>query len=369
VATGPIRAEGELTEGLARWMAEHPDLVPGARPGQAPPRIRSLSHAEAGMANETVLVDLDGDHPGIVLRLPPIEPTFEGYDLSLQVGVQNAVASAGIPAPAPAVLVDDPRWIGTPFMVMPMVDGYIPGPAPLFDPSITGTTREAQRRLHDGLIDTLVALHAVDWEAAGLGTLLRAPDLGGALDFWERYVEWAGEGSPLPALTEALWWCRRHRPAATAAAGGAAPVLLWGDARLGNLVFDDESRVHAVLDWDLASLGPREMDLGWHFGLTFMMEQLFGDSVPGFPSRGEVIQRYEEGAQCEVRDLAWHEVFALVRALAINDRHQRIAASVRRAERGESAGGAGGGGSGPSRPRDNPMAQVLLDRMAAEGKG
>ena len=70
-------------------------------------------------------------------------------------------------------------------------------------------------------------------------------------------------------------------------------MLLWGDVRLGNLVFDTERHVTAVLDWDLSSLGPREMDLGWHFGLEFMMETLFGGRPPGFPGVGESLERYE----------------------------------------------------------------------------
>ena len=161
--------------------------------------------------------------------------------------------------------------------------------------------------------------------------------LAAALARWASYVEWSSEGDPLPALAEALDWCTRHRPAEREA------VLLWGDVRLGNLVFDDAHRIVAVLDWDLAGLGPREMDLGWHFGLDFMMEELFGRRVSGFPSRVEALARYERESGHEVRDLAWHEVFALVRALAINDRHQRITRDPRR--------------------RDNPMGAVLLARL------
>ena len=94
---------------------------------------------------------------------------------------------------------------------------------------------------------------------------------------WVAYVEWSSDGDPLPALAQALDWCGRHVPEER------PPVLLWGDVRLGNLVFDSERHVTAVLDWDLASLGPREMDLGWHFGLEFMMEALFGGRLSGFP--------------------------------------------------------------------------------------
>ena len=114
--------------------------------------------------------------------------------------------------------------------------------------------------------------------------------------------------------------------------------------RLGNLVFDEERRVRAVLDWDLASIGPAEMDLAWHFGLEYMMVSLFGRRVEGFRPRQETEARYERVSGRSLADLDWHEVFALVRALAINDRHQRISGDRRRAQ--------------------NPMGAVLLARMS-----
>ena len=141
--------------------------------------------------------------------------------------------------------------------------------------------------MHDQLIDVVADVHAVDWAAAGLGAVLPGTTL-------------RGRGRALDRLRRVVL---RGRPVAGAGAGArlvrspparpnAHAVLLWGDVRLGNLVFDAERRVTAVLDWDLASLGPREMDLGWHFGLEFMMEALFGGRPPGFPGPGEALERY-----------------------------------------------------------------------------
>ena len=160
------------------------------------------------------------------------------------------------------------------------------------------------------------------------------------LDRWADYVDWAAEGDPLPALARAMAWCTEHVPVEE-----GPPVLLWGDVRMGNLVFGPDRTVNAVLDWDLASIGPAEMDLGWHLGLEFMMQVLFGDRPPGFLTRDDVVARYEGRSARAVRDLDWHEVFALVRALAINDRTQRI--------------------TGDERRRDNPMGAVLLARIEA----
>lgn len=310
-----------------------------ANAGEGVPRLAALSHAQGGMANETVLLDLGPAHPGVVVRLPPLEPTFPDYDLGPQVRVQNAVAASGVPAPAPSVMVADPEWIGSPFLVMPRVRGEIPGPAPFFDPYVRDAGPAAQRIMHDGLIDTVADIHAVDWAAHDLGAVLPGVALRAAVERWDAYVEWSSEGEPLPALVQALDWCGRHVPAER------EPVLLWGDVRLGNLVFDTERRVSAVLDWDLACLGPREMDLGWHLGLEFMMEALFGGRPPGFPGTAETLERYDRRSSYEATDLAWHEVFALARALAINDRHQRISGDPRRSQ--------------------NPMGDILLARLEA----
>ncbi len=222
---------------------------------------------------------------------------------------------------------------------MPRVVGDIPGPAPFFDPYVRDAGPALQRVMHDRLIDAVADIHAVDWEGNGLRSALPGMRLRDAVERWVGYVGWSSEGDPLPALEQALDWCVRHVPAERAA------VLLWGDVRLGNLVFDPERRLTAVLDWDLASLGPREMDLGWHFGLEFMMEELFGGRLPGLPGPAEALERYERRSGYEVKELAWHEVFALVRALAINDRHQRI--------------------TGEARRRDNPMGDILLARLEA----
>src|SRR6185437_15426467 len=223
MATGGERDDDALREGLARWVAAQPALVPGAEGADTPaPSIVSIAHAQGGMANETVLVDLGSSRPGVVIRLAPLVPTFPAYDLAPQAAVQNAVAASGVPAPAPAVVVADTRWIGSPFLAMPLLPGDIPGSAPVFDPYVRDAGPAFQRVMHDGLIDTVAAVHAVDWAASGLSEILPGPTLRDAVDRWQRYVEWSSEGEPLPALEAALDWCGRHLPAER------EPVLLWG---------------------------------------------------------------------------------------------------------------------------------------------
>ena len=286
MATGATRDDAAVEAGLGRWVAANPDLVTrwlALATGSAAGTIRlvGVSQAPGGQANETLLVDLGPSHPGVVVRLPALEPTFPQYDLAPQAVVQNAVAATACPrrrrrssSPTPhgsthPSLSCRVWWVTSPDRHRSSIPTYDAGPL-------------SDRVMHDELIDVVAAVHAIGWEARGLGATLPGGPLRRTMERWVAYVEWSSEGDPLPALAQALDWCGRHVPAER------PPVLLWGDVRLGNLVFDSAGRVPAVLDWDLASLGPREMDLGWHFGLEFMMEALFGGRVPGLPQRGRV---------------------------------------------------------------------------------
>jgi hypothetical protein len=200
MASGHVRDLPAIAAGLTRWISDHGDLVPGGAPGGGqgvlPLPISALTHATGGLANETIMVELGPDHPGMAVRLPPLEPTFADYDLATQAAVQQAVAVAGIPAPAPAVAVAEMEWIGTSFLVMPRVHGHIPGPAPVFDQWIMGGTEADQRAIHNGIIETLAAVHAVDFAAHGLDRLLPGPGVSAALDQWGAYVAWAGGDAP-----------------------------------------------------------------------------------------------------------------------------------------------------------------------------
>jgi aminoglycoside phosphotransferase (APT) family kinase protein len=206
-------------------------------------------------------------------------------------------------------------------MAMPFVSGHVPAQVPAFDPWIVNATEPQQRAVVEAFVDVLAAVHALDWQAAGLGGVLRGAQggLAGELDWWERYVHWASD-KPLEVLTEALRWCRRHP------VHDDLPVsLLWGDPRLGNIVYGEDRGVVAVLDWELAALGPAEVDLGWYLGQDRAMRELIGRSVPGFPSSQEMLARYESAAGRKVHDLGWFEVFGLFRSLAIDVRQAQLA--------------------------------------------
>ena len=86
--------------------------------------------------------------------------------------------------------------------------------------------------------------------------------------------------------------------------------------RIPNVVFDDDFGVRAVLDWEMASIGPAELDIGWYLVIHAMTTEAVGD-LPGFLPRDEVLRTYEAQLGRELHDLAWYEAWAAFRSAAI----------------------------------------------------
>ncbi len=294
-----------------------------------------VSRPESGWSNETVVLTVECTtaeiaDPRLVVRIPPVHPVFPDHDPRVEASVLEALAAG--PVPVPRVMgVGGEEWLGAPFLAMSFVSGR-PGPeVPAFDPWLSALPVDRQRRLHEAFVGSLARLHGFDWEGAGLGAL-RGGDgqtsLSAEVDWWSAYVDWATDGDPPPRLVEAVAWCRATVPVP------GPPSLCWGDARLGNLLIDEDLGVTALLDWERASIGPPQMDLAWYLALEGVVERLTGKRVPGFLDRDELVASYEARCGRPVGDLVWHEIFALVRSVAISERLARLAVAGRSGYRG-----------------------------------
>lgn len=283
----------ELRTGLTRWLG---------RP------VGSIERPAPGWSCETLIVEGE-----LVVRLPPVaDGIFPAYDLAQQAAVQTAVGAAGVPVAGPARYEPDVAFLGAPFIAMPFVAGPIPGEFTPADEWLLGLPDDrARRSVWRSFLDTLVAINRAPTEGLGLRV-----GLASELEWWDRYLGWATDGSPPLALADALAWCRHHRPA-----GEPPPSLLWGDVRLGNVIFEPEALgPRAVLDWDMASVGPAELDLAWFLALEAVQTDLTHMTVPGFGARADAIAVVEGGLGRTLVDLDWYEIFALVRASAISTR-------------------------------------------------
>jgi aminoglycoside phosphotransferase (APT) family kinase protein len=221
-----------------------------------------------------------------------------------------------VPVPAVHWFEPDSTWLGAPFFVMEKVAGDpLPDVPPYFMAGwLHDATPAQQEQLWFSVVDALAAVNTVDWQAAGLEFLTldrhAAPGYDQRLAYYADAFDWARQGTENPIVDAALAWLNEHRPP-------EEPVALcWGDARPGNAIYRD-FEVAAVIDWEIASLGPPLQDLGWWF---FMHRAFFGDTftgdptspvgLPGFPSRGRTLARWEELTGFSADAIHFHEVFA-----------------------------------------------------------
>jgi len=148
----------------------------------------------------------------------------------------------------------------------------------------------------------------VDVKAQNLMFLAR-PALGKTaidqnLNYYKRYLDWAARGLEQPVPEAGYAWLIENKPE------GEPEGLVWGDARIGNIIWDG-TRPAAVVDWESAALGSPEMDFGWTFFLDrYHSEGLGNVRLAGFPSREETITRYEQLTGHTLSHLHYYEVLA-----------------------------------------------------------
>jgi aminoglycoside phosphotransferase (APT) family kinase protein len=232
---------------------------------------------------------------------------------------------------------------------MPAIDGHVVDQMPLRDRWLTKVDPALSATAHARYFDVVADINRLDRDAMGLGDLVPRRDNAAELAHWRAYLDWYGDGAVLvPALVDALDWCGDHLPATE-----PEPSLLWGDVRLGNVIFDESRRPVAVLDWEMASIGAAEHDLAWTLTLEAIQTELLGRTVPGFLDHDASVAHYEARLGRAVRDLEWYEILAMVRSTAIMT---RVAHLEQRA------------GRTPMLPiADNPIVAILTRRVDEAG--
>jgi aminoglycoside phosphotransferase (APT) family kinase protein len=268
-----------------------------------------------GHSNVTYLIRR-GDGSEIVLRRPPRPPLPpSAHDVLREARLLSALRDT--PARVPAVLAvgGEVDVIGSPFYVMERVAGEV------ITSSVPTTLDEpAQRRgIGEELIDALVEIHEVDWRGVGL------EGFGKPTGYLERQLRrfsglWElNRTREIPAVERVERWLGEHLP--TPDPSNPATIV-HGDYRLGNTIYADgpPARLVAVLDWEMATIGDPLADLGY----LCMMWSEAGDPqgglrehlgrvtrAAGFPTRGELIARYEERSGRPMRELRWYTALAV----------------------------------------------------------
>ena len=353
MATPWRRDPSETAPALQRW-AEH-------RIGSGVV-VSDVGEPGNGMSSETALFTAthpDGKAERLVARLAPmpdVYPVFQDYDLAMQQGCMDLVRErTSAPAPVCRWLETDTSWLGTQFLVMDRIDGESPPDIPpyVFGGWLMDATREQRDTLIRNSVAVLAEVHSIDPTNADLSFVADLPEgasaMAAQLDAQRAYYEWARDGVTYPLIERTFAWLDAHRP------DDKPTVLNWGDSRIGNMLYRDFTPV-AVLDWEMATIGPREVDVAWmvflHRFFQDLAEKFELPGIPGFMDPVLVCSTYEELTGYQPTDLHWYEVFGALRFAIV---------SVRTSTRGIAYGQM----EAPPDPDDLVMFRTLLEGMIA----
>jgi aminoglycoside phosphotransferase (APT) family kinase protein len=306
--------EGLDTVALAGWLErERPGLLSG-------PLEATL--ITGGKSNLTYAVS-DGSTEVIVRRPPLGHVLATAHDMSREHRVMTALGPTDVPVPETFALCEDDTVIGAPFYVMERVSGTPYSRAAQLETLGSDRTRAITERM----IDTLVALHAVDPADVGLGDFGR-PDgyLERQVRRWKKQLD-GSRSREIKGMDELVARLEEDIPA-----GGDATIV-HGDFRLDNLLVDDDAdTVNAVLDWEMSTLGDPLTDVAVLLAYQQLSEAL---RDPGTPSgavttmvtdaplapgylRGDaVLERYHEKSGRDVSDLDFHLALAFFKLAVI----------------------------------------------------
>jgi len=264
----------------------------------------------SGASNLTYLIQI-GAWEG-VLRRPPLGPIApKAHDMQREAGLLARIHPVFPLAPQPYVFCNDPEIMDAPFYVMERRKGFVLNDT--FPPGVTPTP-ELCRQISEMLIDTLVQIHAIDWQAAGLAEFGH-PDgfLGRQVKGWiERYFRARSEENP--HVEELIRWLSEHVPVSP------QPTLIHNDFKLNNMLVNEQHPAHpiAVLDWEMTTIGDPLFDFAISLGYWVQPddpEELRAilptiTYLPGFLTRAEGMQRYAEKSGRDLSAMHFHMVFA-----------------------------------------------------------
>lgn len=310
---------------LSQWLAT-------MMPGGVTPEVTVESGIDSnGMSSETIIVTgrwiTDGTpvEQRWVARVAPTAqdvPVFPAYRMDHQFEVLRLVSElTDVPVPQVRWIEPTGELLGSPFFLMDLVEGVVPPdvmPYTFGGNWFADAPADRQRELQDATVAVLAALHAIPDAASTFGFLAEADPPGdnplrrhfGWLKDWYGFA--VADIGRSELVERALAWLERHFPDEVAAGD---PVLAWGDSRIGNVLYRDFRPV-AVLDWEMATVGPRELDVAWIIFAHRVFQELAGlAGLPGLPDvlrEDDVRDTYRRLTGVELGDLRWFYVYSAV---------------------------------------------------------
>ncbi|HYU61245.1 MAG TPA: phosphotransferase family protein [Solirubrobacterales bacterium] len=267
---------------LEAWFAEH---VPGA----APPL--DFERVAGGRSNLTYAVSDEGGRRWALRRPPLGKRLASAHDMGREHRIISALQATDVPVPPVVGLCEDESVNGAPFYVMEFVEGPILRSRSEAEEAFD---EDERRRIGERVVDTLVAIHAVDPDAVGLG------ELGRKEDYVARQLRrWHGQWEKSKTRELAVVDDVHDRLSARIPEQGPATIV-HGDYRLDNVILSPGGEIAAVVDWELCTLGDPLADVGlllvyWsESGDEFTPLFEAATTAAGFAGRDEIRSRYAE---------------------------------------------------------------------------
>ncbi|MFT7581553.1 MAG: aminoglycoside phosphotransferase (APT) family kinase protein [Myxococcota bacterium] len=277
----------------------------------------TLAQFPKGHSNLTYLLNVGGQ--ALVLRRPPFGTRAKSaHDMGREFRILSALQGHYLLAPEAIAFCEDESVLGAPFYLMQRLEGLIvrkrlpegvPG-----DPDAMGEMSRA-------FVDNMVAIHAVDWQAAGLSDLYRGEGyVARQISGWTRRYDKA-QTDEIATVNQVATWLAENLPVE------AVPTLIHNDYKHDNLVLDpaDPTRIIGVLDWEMATVGDPLMDLGTTLGYWIETNdpaqvQAFAfcpSNRPGMYSRQQLVDAYQQTSGREVATPVFYFVYGLFKLAVV----------------------------------------------------
>ena len=270
----------------------------------------------AGMSHETILFDArwtehgERRNKGMVVRIKPLRNTVfldDLFDRQYRL-MQLMHGSALVRVAQPLWFEEDVSLLGAPFFVMEKKEGRVAVSYPPYsrDGWLVETAPADRRRVWEDSVRQLALIQHVPVADAQFLTLPGGSDgFDQEADRWRRFLQWVDPGGSQLLLRTCFDRLLAGRPA------NRPEGIVWGDARLGNMMIGPDFAVAAVMDWEQPSLGGALHDLGWW--LVHDQGQTIGQGLArlsGMGSREDTISLWSEVAGKSAADIEWYEAFA-----------------------------------------------------------
>lgn len=248
-----------------------------------------------------------------VVRYEPPRGVFHEYDMPSMFAILRALQGTGVPAPRPFWIDATGELLGVPAFVMEFVEGTVPRQSYFREGPVADASSSERRTMISNVIETIAKIHAVDWEARGLGFL---ENRGHGKTLIERDISWYWGflEATLPERVEQYipirQWLLDNQPVVE------EPVINHGDCQLGNYMFRG-AEVAAVLDWEMCCLAPPEADLAYLCVFNEYVSSGLEQLPDGIPEEAEWLAEYERASGHRIQDWEYFRTMMLYRLAMI----------------------------------------------------